>query len=92
VPGRVGVVVAIVGSALAAQAFARGLSVENCGCFGAYLSQELRWWVLLEDAYQLLLALFAARSLGARLPTIGPGADVTDRRGATEPAGLTGGR
>lgn len=66
-----GVVVAVAWSLLAVQAFARGLAVENCGCFGAYLAQELRWWVLLEDAYMLLLALLAARSLGVRLPGIG---------------------
>jgi hypothetical protein len=62
-----GLLVAFVWSTLAAQAFARGLVVENCGCFGAYLSQSLRWWVLLEDAYQLLLALLAAWSLGVGL-------------------------
>jgi hypothetical protein len=69
--GVLGVVVAVAWSILAVQAFSRGLTVENCGCFGAYLAQELRWWVLLEDAYQLLLAFLAARSLGVRLPGIG---------------------
>jgi hypothetical protein len=59
-----GLLVALVWTTLAAQAFARGLVVENCGCFGAYLPQSLRWWVLLEDAYLLLLALLAAWSLG----------------------------
>jgi Methylamine utilisation protein MauE len=62
--GLAGVLVALLWAALAAQAFARGFVVENCGCFGAYLTQELRWWVLLEDAYMLLLALLAASSLG----------------------------
>jgi|Tabmets5t2r1_1033131.scaffolds.fasta_scaffold04759_3 hypothetical protein len=62
--GLVGVLVALVWATLAAQAFVRGLVVDNCGCFGAYLSQRLRWWVLLEDAYLLVLALLAARSLG----------------------------
>lgn len=66
-----GFVIAVVWSSLAAQAFARGLVVENCGCFGPYLAQELRWWVLLEDVYFLLLALLAARSLGVRLARIG---------------------
>lgn len=65
--GVLGIVVAGAWSLLAVQAFARGLVVENCGCFGAYLAQELRWWVLLQDAYQLLLALLAARSLDVRL-------------------------
>jgi hypothetical protein len=69
--GVLGMAVAIAWSALAAQAFARGLTVENCGCFGGFLVQELRWWVLLEDAYQLVLALLAARSVGVRLPPIG---------------------
>lgn len=57
-----GLVVAVFWSTLAAQAFARGLSVPNCGCFGIYLAQELRWWVLLQDAYMLVLAAFAARA------------------------------
>jgi hypothetical protein len=65
--GFVGVLVALVWSTLAVQAFARGLKVENCGCFGTFLRQELRWWVLLEDAYMLLLALLAASSLGVGL-------------------------
>jgi hypothetical protein len=65
--GLAGVLVALLWAALAVQAFARGLTVENCGCFGAYLTQELRWWVLLEDAYMLLLALLAASSVGVGL-------------------------
>ena len=60
-----GVLIALVWAALAGQAFARGLAVENCGCFGAYFAQELRWWVLLEDVYFVALALLAARSVGA---------------------------
>lgn len=60
-----GILIALFWAALAGQAFARGLAVENCGCFGAYFAQELRWWVLLEDAYFVALALLAARSVGA---------------------------
>lgn len=41
---------------LASQAFARGVELDNCGCFGRYLAQELRWWVLIEDAEFLALA------------------------------------
>jgi hypothetical protein len=63
-----GLVVAVAWTLLTVQAFARGLAVENCGCFGAYLVQELRWWVLLEDGYMVLLALWAAVSLGVGLP------------------------
>ena len=84
--GVLGVVVAIVWSLLAVQAFARGLAVENCGCFGAYLAQELRWWVLLEDAYQLLLAFLAARSLGVPLPGRGGMPVSALREAPPEPA------
>jgi hypothetical protein len=66
--GLLGVFVAVAWSTLAFQAFARGRDVDNCGCFGAYFAQELRWWVLLEDVYMLLLAFWAAVSLGVRLP------------------------
>lgn len=51
-------VVAAAWMTLAVQAFARGLVVPNCGCFGVHLGQELRWWVLLEDAEFLVLALW----------------------------------
>jgi Methylamine utilisation protein MauE len=71
VAGLLGLLVALVWATLAAQAFARGLVVANCGCFGAYLAQSLRWWVLLEDAYMLALAFLAARSLGVG-PQPGP--------------------
>lgn len=42
--------VAVAWTLLAVQAFVRGLDVQNCGCFGAYLGQELRWYVLVQDA------------------------------------------
>jgi uncharacterized membrane protein len=54
----VAVLVAMVWSALAVQAFARGLAVPNCGCFGVDLGQVLRCWVLLEDAEFGALALW----------------------------------
>jgi hypothetical protein len=62
-----GIAITLFWSALAAQAFARGVELDNCGCFGAYLAQELRWWVLLEDAEFVLLAVLAARGPGMRL-------------------------
>lgn len=52
------VVVALAWTGLAVQALARGLVVPNCGCFGVHLGQELRWWVLLEDAEFVALALW----------------------------------
>ncbi|MEX0790842.1 MAG: MauE/DoxX family redox-associated membrane protein [Actinomycetota bacterium] len=60
--GSVGFGVAVTWSALAAQAFLRGLDVANCGCFGRYFAQRLSWFVLLQDAYFLILAYLAMRS------------------------------
>jgi hypothetical protein len=68
VGGILGLAVAAFWSALAAQAFARGLELPNCGCFGVYLGQELRWWVLLQDVYFVALAWLAAVSVGVALP------------------------
>ncbi|WP_267241652.1 MauE/DoxX family redox-associated membrane protein [Streptomyces sp. PR69] len=48
--------VALVWALLAAQAFARGLTVANCGCFGVYLTQRLSWFVLVQDALLLCYA------------------------------------
>jgi hypothetical protein len=67
--GVAGLGVAGFWSILAAQAFARGLELDNCGCFGAYVAQPLRWWVLLEDAYMLVLAWYAAAAAGLPIPT-----------------------
>lgn len=60
------VVVAGFWSLLAVEAFARGLALENCGCFGVHLAQPLRWWVLVEDAELVALTLWVRRQL---LPT-----------------------
>lgn len=62
VAGWAGLAVALAWSALAVQAFARGISIPNCGCFGRFLAQELSWWVLLQDAYFVVLAVLALRS------------------------------
>ncbi|MDQ3945869.1 MAG: hypothetical protein M3357_12100 [Actinomycetota bacterium] len=43
-------------TAAGVEAFARGLTVRNCGCFGTQLQQPLRWWVLVEDAEFVALA------------------------------------
>ncbi|MEU2911957.1 MauE/DoxX family redox-associated membrane protein [Streptomyces massasporeus] len=55
--------VAVVWAVLASQAFARGLVLDNCGCFGTYLAQPLRWYVLVEDALMLLYAWLLWRGL-----------------------------
>ncbi|MEW2635312.1 MauE/DoxX family redox-associated membrane protein [Streptomyces sp. NPDC048389] len=54
--------VSLVWSLLTAQAYARGLTVANCGCFGSYLTQRLSWFVLLQDAATLLYAAVLIRS------------------------------
>lgn len=64
--GVLALVVTIGWSVLAVQAFARGLVVPNCGCFGRFLSQELRWWVLIEDAEFVLLAGWSLYTLTRR--------------------------
>ncbi len=69
VPAAVFAVTAVIWSFLATQAFARGLALDNCGCFGVYLAQPLRWWVLLQDVALLgyaTLLIRAARLAGRR--------------------------
>lgn len=66
--------VAVAWAGLAAQAFARGLTVDNCGCFGRFLIQGLGWFVLLQDALLLLYAgllLRATRKARARSAAAG---------------------
>lgn len=41
---------------LSTQAYARGLAVDNCTCFGVYLAQRLSWFVLVQDAYMIVFA------------------------------------
>lgn len=57
--------VSLVWALLAVQAYARGLTVTNCGCFGTHLAQPLRWFVLVEDG---LLLVYAVLMLRVRLP------------------------
>lgn len=57
----VALAVAVLWTVLGAQAFARGLVVPNCGCFGVYLGQPLRWWVLVQDAEFVALAWWVRR-------------------------------
>ncbi len=59
---RLAVLVAVAWSALGAQAFARGLVVPNCGCFGIHLAQPLRWWVLVQDLEFMALAWWTLRT------------------------------
>lgn len=54
--------VSVVWTVLAVQAYARGLAVANCGCFGNYLTQRLNWFVLLQDALTLVYAAVLLRT------------------------------
>lgn len=62
--------VSLVWSGLAVQAYLRGLAVDNCGCFGVYLTQRLTWFVLVQDALTLLYAAVLLR--GTRRPGAWP--------------------
>jgi hypothetical protein len=53
-------------AALAVQAVTRGLTVENCGCFGRYLSQHLGPVTLAEDALALFYAALLLRAVYRR--------------------------
>ena len=72
--------VSVVWTVLAVQAYARGLAVDNCGCFGLYLTQKLSWFVLLQDALTLLYAGILIRS-ARRSPALLPSDDGEEARG-----------
>jgi hypothetical protein len=48
--------VAAAWTALGVQAYLRGLAVDNCGCFGSYLTQRLTWFTLAQDGLLLIYA------------------------------------
>ncbi|MEO6575242.1 MAG: FAD-dependent oxidoreductase, partial [Polyangiaceae bacterium] len=43
------------------QGYVRGLPIANCTCFGAYLAQRLSWFVLVQEAYVILLMSLLVR-------------------------------
>ena len=53
--------VALVWAALGVEAYARGLAVDNCGCFGLYLQQRLTWFTLAQDGLLLVYAAIMIR-------------------------------
>lgn len=55
--------VSVVWAVLAAQAYLRGLPIENCGCFGRYLTQRLSLFVLAQDALLLIYVALLLRGL-----------------------------
>ncbi|MFI2367383.1 MauE/DoxX family redox-associated membrane protein [Streptomyces sp. NPDC018833] len=74
--------VSVMWTFLAAQAYARGLTVTNCGCFGVYLSQRLSWLVLAQDALTLLYAGLLLR--GARRAPAAPAPGALSGRGTAQ--------
>jgi hypothetical protein len=54
--------VSLVWAVLGVQGYLRGLSIDNCGCFGVYLTQRLSWFVLAQDALLLVYAAVMIRS------------------------------
>lgn len=77
-------VVSLVWAVLGAQAYLRGLAVDNCGCFGVYLTQRLSWFVLAQDA---LLLVYAALMIRSGLRARRPAAPATEATAST--AGLS---
>lgn len=75
VGANVAVGAAVFWTALGVQAFARGLNLSNCGCFGVHLPQRLWWGVLVQDSVFLASTLWVARAVrpGATIP---PAPDV----------------
>ena len=47
-------------------AAARGLSIENCGCFGVYWPRPLTHWTFVEDGVMIALSLALLLSLRRR--------------------------
>lgn len=55
--------------AWASSGLARGLRLENCGCFGAFLARPLSWRTVIEDAFMTALSLWLLRiAVGLRRP------------------------
>lgn len=53
------------------QALARGLAIPNCGCYGVFLAEPLKWYSPLEDILQIaLLAVYSLVGGVARRVTL----------------------
>lgn len=62
VPVWIYMAVALLWTGLGLQGVLRGLEVDNCGCFGIYLTQRLSWFVLAQDGLLLLYGYLMVRS------------------------------
>ncbi len=70
--GVLALAVAVLWSALAVQAFARGLVIPNCGCYGVHFAQRLSPWILVQDVSFVSWAFTVARdALRRRIPVTG---------------------
>ena len=78
--------IAVIWTVLGTQAFARGLPIANCGCFGVHLGQVLRWWVLIEDAEFIALAVWVRRAERRGARSIKRQSGPTGRHGSPRPA------
>lgn len=63
--------VAVFWAVLGTQAYLRGVAVDNCGCFGNYLTQRLSLFVLAQDALLLVYAGLLFRGAWSRAPLAG---------------------
>lgn len=63
-----GLALALVNAAALTLTLARGIALENCGCFGVFLARPLRPWTPLEDLMLagLALAVLAGRAVRPR--------------------------
>ncbi len=56
----------LVYAAWSASGLARGLALENCGCFGVFLARPLTWKTVAEDLVMVALSLWLFRLAGKR--------------------------
>lgn len=63
---RAGLGLALLNAAVLTLTLARGIALENCGCFGVFLARPLRPWTPLEDLVLAGLALAVLAGYRAR--------------------------
>jgi len=53
------VLIPLLWSFIAFQAILRGITIDNCGCFGAYFSQPLNWSVIVQDTVFIAWGIYS---------------------------------
>ena len=48
---------------------ARGLEIQNCGCFGVFFARPLRWYSPLEDLALVALSLLLVKTTSSKQPS-----------------------